>query len=565
MKISYTVDTDVLVIGAGGAGIKASIKAAEAGQKVLLVSKFRIFTSGSTFYPRIRAWGMNAITRPDLGDSEEEFASEIIDAGAGAADKELVSKLTHECVPIFQELQGPEYNLKFDKDENGKYLSVIPCFGRIERGAHTPMPAFKKAMWKKMMQYGVQIRDNVHIMTLLTKDGKCCGAVGYDEMGELVMIRAKAVFLGTGGGCDIFRYSLATSDQTGDGYIMALDAGASLINMEFIQFIPGITWPVPKFLFQEKALDTMPVLENRHGEDYLLNYLPEGVSREDCLIERAKHGPFSTEGEGRYFDIAMYEEWRKGNMLDSGGLLLRYDKKVLTDERHYIKSLVSWLDQYGIDGTGAGFHMLPHAQAFNGGIHIKPDAGTDVPGLFAAGEVAGGAHGADRLGGNALLASQVFGDVAGRSAAAYAAAQEGMPEITVEEAMEQLMDRYDNPKGGMVDLKAGLETVKEIMWQDGAIVRSGERCAEGLQKLEELAASFNPVAHMEQDINFRDAVELHNVIRLAKLMLTVMDYRKESRGGHYRIDFPERNDAEWYGYLSVSKKDKGLNIELTRT
>ena len=138
------------------------------------------------------------------------------------------------------------------------------------------------------------IRDStqINIVHLVIHNGRCCGALGFDERDELVYFRAKAVFLGTGGASAIYKYSLATPDQTGDGYIMALDAGAELMNIEFIQFIPGLTWPVKKFLFQEKPLDTFPVIQNRDGEDVLAPYLPANVTREACLLERAKHAPY---------------------------------------------------------------------------------------------------------------------------------------------------------------------------------------------------------------------------------------------------------------------------------
>ena len=562
MKISYVCDTDFLVVGAGGAGIKAAIKAGEAGAKVLLVSKYKLGHTGSTFYPRLHIWGMNAVTREDLGDSEENFLQEILDAGDGAADYELAKTLAYGVTPVFRELER-EYGLEFSKGADGNYLSVIPCFGRIERGAKTSMADFKQAMWKRLMAAHVQVRSGIDVITLAMHDGKCCGALCFDEHGELAFFRAKAVFLGTGGGCGIFKYGLATPDQTGDGYIMALDAGASLVNMEFIQFIPGITWPVEKFLFQEKALDTMPELKNRLGQDFLLPYLPEDVTREACLVERAKHGPFSTKGEGRYFDIAMYEGWRKGETFDSGGMLLRYDKKVREDKRPFIQFLLEWLDQYKIDGTGKGFHLIPHAQGFNGGIHIDVNAGAGVPGLYAAGETAGGPHGADRLGGNALAASQVFGGIAGEKAAEYIKGV-NLADVPESELLEQLHARFDNPAGGLVDMQAGMREIKEIMWYDGAIVRSGDRCREGLDRIAQLEAAFNPLEHFEKGVGPRAALGLRSFYQLAEVLLTAMDFRRESRGPHYRLDYPE-SDPQFRGYASVKKKDGVLGVTLTAT
>ena len=559
MDLPYICDTDVLVIGQGGAGIKAAVGAAQQGADVILCGKKQFGKSGATFYPTLQNYGgVNAITRPDMGDSEEQFLEEILAAADGTVDEKLARVLVEGSTPAFRTLEN-EYELPFLRDETGNYAAVVCCFGKHERSGSVPMPLFKKSMWRKLMTTGVRVRGGMDVACLVMKDGRCCGALAIDEVGQLVYLRAKATVLCTGGGCGIYKYSLATEDLTGDGYILALDVGASLVNMEFIQFIPGLTWPVQKFLFQQTALGTMPELKNRDGEDFLQPYLPEGVTREECLVERAKHGPFSTVGAGRYFDIAMYEQWRSGKAFESGGLLLKYPESIKNDQRHFIKSMLSWLEDYGVDSIHKGFHLIPHAQGFNGGIHIKEDASTGVPGLYAAGEVAGGPHGADRLGGNALAASQVFGGIAGISAAKYAAEQD-RPEISAEEAYAQLRNRFDNPGGALADIEASKKMIREIMWTDGAICRSAERCAQGLAKIAQIEASFDPMKHLQEGVDARGAVSLYSYIQLSKVLLSVMDVRKESRGPHYRLDYPTR-DPRFATYISVSKNGKELAFD----
>lgn len=553
MKLPYIQDTDVLVIGMGGAGTKAAIEAAKAGVDVTLCGKKKFATSGATFYPTLQNFGgMTAVTRRDMGDSEEQLLKEILSVGDGMVDENVAKVLVEGCTPAFRALEE-EYGLPFLRDSDGNYATVVCCFGQHERGGSTPMPLFKKAMEDKLVETGVHLRENVDVAALVMHENRCCGAVAIDEKGELIYLRAKATVICTGGGCGIFKYSLATEDLTGDGYILALDAGASLVNMEFIQFIPGLTWPVEKFLFQQKGLDTMPELKNRFGEDFLAPYLPENVSREACLVERAKHGPFSTVGEGRFFDIAMYEEWRKGNAFDSGGLLLKYPESIRQDKRHYIVSMLNWLEEYGVDSIQKGFHLIPHAQGFNGGIHIKENAGTDIQGLYAAGEVAGGPHGADRLGGNALCASQVFGGIAGNQAAKYAQTMK-MPNVDAEEAFQQMRRRLENQDGGIVDVEACMRCIRDIMWKDGAICRSEERCEEGLKEIARIEKTFDPMQHLSEDMDGRGAVSLYSYIQLAKVLLSVMNERKESRGPHYRLDYPEK-DPKYGTYISVMKRD----------
>ena len=551
MKITYTTDCDVLVIGAGGAGIKAAIKAAEAGSDVLLVNKYPVGVSGSTFYPRLKTWGMNSITNPQLGDSEEQFLSEILESGQGAADPEVARVLVEQSTPVRREL-AEEYGLTFQVDpETGRYYSVIPCFGKIERSTSCSMTEFKRTMWLRMMRSGVRIRTGIDVASLTVKDGVVTGAIGFDEKNNLFRIRAKACFMGTGGADAVYRYSLATPDQTGDGYVMAFAAGAELMNMEFIQFIPGITWPVKKFLFQEKPLDTLPSLQNIDGDAILVKYLPKEISISQCLTERAKHGPFSTIGEGRYFDIAMYEEWRKNRAYPDGGLKIRYPDSILKDNRFYIKNALSWLNEYGIDPVHEGMHILPHSQCFNGGIRINGKAETTLPGLFAGGESAGGPHGADRMGGNALAGSQVFGGIGGENAAVFAAkmCRDDTPD---EIYLSDFTEKMSSGNGKKCDIHEAIREVRSVMWECAAIARSHERVLSAERRLSEVESSFDALSYFVSGNNVRNALGLHSYLELSKLMLRAMDERKESRGPHYRLDCPDP-DPEYHGFITLSK------------
>jgi len=558
MKINYVHSTDVLVIGGGGAGIKAAIKAGEAGAEVLLVTKCRFGYTGASFYPGMEGWGINAITHE--GDSVDYFYDEIIEAGAGATDRKLARILVEQSTERFHEMEN--YGVEFGKDKNGRYNSVISCFGKRVRGACANLEKIKKALWEQMMKNGVRIRSGINIISLVVDNGLCIGAVGFDEMDALMFINAKSTVIATGGGCDLFKYSLATPDQTGDGYIMAIEAGARLANLEFIQFIPGLTWPTKKLLFQEKNLDTFPQIKNRFGEDVLPKYLPKGITVEECLVERAKHGPFTSAAISKYFDIALYEEWQKGNVTNSGGIHFRYDSSVLDDERWIITSWVEWMKSRNVDVVHEGFDIIPHAQCFNGGIYIDENANVGIKGLFAAGETAGGPHGADRLGGNAQAATQVYGAIAGINAAQWAKDRTLAKEDAVD-IISRLHSRFDTGQGGVVDIDACISEIKEIMWQCGAIVRSEERIAEGLKRISDLQRSFNPWEHYTKNINTKKASGLYSRINLSKILLEVMLYRKESRGPHYRTDYPEKNSA-FEGMITVKKNGEGISLELLK-
>jgi fumarate reductase (CoM/CoB) subunit A len=559
MKIDYVVSTDVLIIGGGGAGIKAAIEAAKRDAEVLMVTKRKFGYTGSTFYPGTSGWGMNAIIFP--GDTEDFFVQEILEAGAGCADPRLARVLAQDCTRRFHELET--YGLEFLKDPKGGYFGVIPCFGKRKRGSATyGIPTIRKKLWKQLMMGSIRVRDHVAILSLVVDHGTCIGAIGIDEMDHIVLFQAKATILATGGACALYQYSLATDDQVGDGYALALAAGCSVVNLEFIQFIPGITWPVKKMLFQEKNLDTLPTMTNRLGESVLADYLPPNVGIEECLVERAKHGPFSTTTCSRYFDIAMYEQWRKGLALDSGGLHMHYSPSVLKDERWVITKWLEFMQSRGINVVQDGFDMVPHAQGFNGGVRIDAQCRTEVAGLYAAGEVAGGPHGADRLGGAAIAATQVFGAIAGEQAALWAASHsQGVIEHC--EAGSLLEQRLHTQQGGRVDIMAYETELRSLMWTCGAIVRSAERCEKALLRIQEMQREFNPAVYFPDDPHMREAAQLHGSLTVASVLLAIMNERKESRGPHYRLDYPKA-DESMAGMLQTRLGPDGLTFKIIK-
>ena len=556
MKIQYRTSADVLVIGMGAAGIKASIRACEKGADVLMIGKCAFGRTGATFYPGTPGWGMQAVLHE--GDTEEHFLEEILDAGAGAADPELARILAYGATPAFREMEG--YGLEFAKDENGKYRAVIPCFGKRVRGAGVyDMNVIRRIMWRQLMAHGVRVRSQVSAVALVKKDGVVCGVIVADEMNDLAFIAAKSVVLATGGACGIYEYSLATPDETGDGYALALDVGARLVNIEFIQFIPGLTWPVKKKLFQEKNLATIPKFTNRLGEDVVRKYLPEKYTVEECLIERAKHGPFTTQDISFFVDIGLYEEHRNGNCMPSGGVHVQYDPKILKSKDWNITHWLEWMNSLGVDPVREGFDMVPHAQCFNGGIAIDRDAATGVPGLFAAGENAGGPHGADRLGGAAIAATQVFGGIAGNSAAEYAK-HAGVPDVSDAELCEVLEKKFSRCWGDVEAIQDKMAKIRGIMWENGAIVRSEERLNQGLAGVAALEAETVPGKHYETGEEIRSASELYSYFALSKALLGVMRERRESRGPHYRSDHPAQVDS-FRGRISVGLNDGELNYE----
>lgn len=219
------------------------------------------------------------------------------------------------------------------------------------------------------------------------------------------------------------------------------------------------------------------------------------------------------------------------------------------------------MNSLGVKPVEEGFDMIPHAQCFNGGIEINREAGCGIPGLYAAGETAGGPHGADRLGGAAIAATQVFGKIAGENAARFARTAIRV-DVSDRELEETLAARFD--KGGsLVDISAFMEEIRTIMWESGAVVRTHERCAAGLARLDELDKAFSPMRHLTEGVDLRRAGELSSYLTLARALLTIMDSRKESRGPHYRSDYPEKDPA-FEGRIVLSKDGSAFKTSLKK-
>ncbi|MBT3319711.1 MAG: FAD-binding protein [Clostridia bacterium] len=557
MEIKYTVDEQVLIIGSGNAGIKAALEARRNGAKVLLVSQMRFGHSGSTFYPGTPGWGCLKVNFE--GDSEQDFYDEIMEAGAGVADPKLARVLVRDSAKRFDEIEA--IGLPHEKTPQGEHITVLPCFAKRKRGgAIMDMDKIRRVLWENLMKSGVRVRSGVTVTNLVVKDGVCAGALAIDETDNFCFIRAGATILATGGACNLYKFALATSEQSGDGYLMGLEAGARLINLEFIQFIPGLTAPVKRILFHEKTLDHFPKITNKDGRQFVYDYLPDGVTMEGCLIERAKHGPFTNMDVSRWFDIAMYEEQRAGRTLASDGVHMSYPKETMDDTRNTTKKWLKWMSERGMDVVNEGIDIMPHAQGFNGGIYIDEHTGTGVEGLFAAGETAGGPHGADRMGGAAITATQVFGGIAGQSAAQYCMAKKSK-EVSIEYARDYTENLMGKESGGVVDIAAAKSEIKDIMWGCGAIVRSEDRCKQGLARLDAIDKSFNPMAHYDAGIDIKQVSKLRSFIGIARLLLTVMEFRKESRGPHFRMDYPQTSE-EYNGAIVVQSRNGKTSLEL---
>ncbi len=535
-----THSCDVLIIGGGGAALRGALAAHDAGASVVMAIKGKA-GGGATGY---RVSEMAAFNVPDgvvdPDDSPEAYYNDIMNAAHGMADPATVRVVAEGAVGALRQLTG--WGVKFEM-ENGRFYAYSACFSTRKRshvikGHGDPIIA---AQLPQIRRRGIAVHEHTSILSLVTRDGVVAGAVGLDGRGGPVFYSAKAVVMATGGASQMFRRNMNPADVTGDGCVMAYRAGARLVNLEFMQAGLGFCHPAVS-LINAYVWGGHPILTNSRGEEFLRG-LPGGLTPEAVMDEHRKHFPFSSADISRHLEVGIQRELAEGRGTANGGV--HADFTMMTDE--YVRGLS---DDYGIRHMWPlaknyyyekGVRLLERkvevacfAHAWNGGIKINERAESSLPGLYAAGETAGGPHGADRLGGNMMVTCQVFGKVAGENAAAFAASGQAAPGGEAEagaawEEVEPLLrKRLDIP---------GVRSRLRDATQRDLLVR---RTAPGLQRL------LGELAAMEEDIASapggggiaRENAEVENLVQLAALTAGVALERAESRGSHYREDFP---------------------------
>lgn len=549
------ITIDVLVVGAGGAGSRAAIAAADSGASVLLVSKKEISHAGATSYPIAEMAGYNAGDVSVPMDVQQHYR-DIIEAGQGMADEELASIVASRAPETIRQLES--WGVRFEMEQNGYYI-FKSCFSNSPR-THVIKghgePIIRALDEQIRMRSNIKVLEGVTVMGLCIRDGSCVGAYGYMD-GDILDIRAGAVILATGGCGQAFERNMNPSDVTGDGYSMAYHAGAELVNMEFMQIGMGFSWPVVN-IFNGYLWEAKPKLCDRDGNEIFGSILPKHLTADAVMHEHRKHFPFSSSDDSKYLEAAVQKAIREGRGTDHRGI--RADLSHMTDA--YVASLQDdcgihhmwpiardYMKARGVDLLKDEVEVACYAHAVNGGVRIDKNASSVIPGLYAAGECAGGPHGADRLGGNMMVTCQVFGAIAGTSAAEYAMRQQyadkndDLPDLHREEMTEILHKA--------VDRKRILDQLRRSS-QDYLLVG---RTEEGLTKLKALTRQLMkelqeaPAGEKPEPGN----VDLYHMLTTIGIMAESALGRRESRGSHHRADYPQR-DERFGKPVVISKK-----------
>lgn len=515
MHLTQESSCDVLVIGAGIAGISAALEAAEAGCSVTLVSSTRIF-SGSSFYPG--TWGLGLIGPADESD-RQDLKNTILDVGCGMADPALVDTFVDQIRPAIQKVR--DMGVRLRRAEQGEQKEFIPCFDHKHRDWNgLEFDSVRAVYSRRMEELGVRLRPHCALMELVTADDSVCGAVLLDR-DRPVYLGCKALILATGGYGSLFRHHLCTGDVSGLGQALALKAGCSLINMEFMQMMPGYLRPAAKTIYNEKVFR----FTQFHRADGERLFPPTSEWRE--LLElRSTHGPFTSRLPSRAVDLQLFQAFRQ----DPQGVTASYTQEMRQNPPEFVKTYFDWLWEAKGLTMEDSIQLGIFAHAANGGIRIRPDASTGVPGLFACGEVTGGMHGADRIGGLSTANGLVFGGIAGRSAAAA------------------LQSRPDGPGSWDFDSRAFPQKeviqseLQDLMFRSAMVIRSEAELREALDRMKEL--SNMQTVPTEDGRKAAETRRLEGQLLTATCILEAALARGESRGSHYREDYPEADPVQ---------------------
>ena len=526
---------DVLVVGSGCAGLKAAITASGSGVDTLVVSNLASGRGGSSFYPLTPPWGIN-YAKEDR-DDKQHFFDEIMGISRGCIDADLTQILVDRSYDSFQELVS--YGVPFVPASS---IHLIACFGDNPRGdLLLDIELAASRLMQTALQTGVRFMDSVEVVDLVVQDGTCQGALAIGREGQLFFLESKSTVLATGGAEGLWTHSFSRGDTLGSGYAMAARHGALFVNLEFVQFIPGTLHPVRGINFFHPLFAHSPKLYNSASQTFLEKYLPEGLSEQECLRLRSQHGPFHAESPSRFFELAMLGENLEVKDKDLYGCRLAFDNNPGKEvNNRFWREL---MNQLGIDAWESQLRIYPHCQAFNGGIVIDRDAKTAIDGVYACGEAAGGIHGANRLGGNSILATQVFGKIAGQRAA-EGTKKTSKPKIKNRYLLEALETAFAGRqyKCQPEETKVFLQS---IMQKDAFLKRDEKTLHQALRQVQSMEEECNPFScdGGQKSQEFVLAFRVKNALLAAELILSSMLERRETLGGHYRIDYENIPDS----------------------
>jgi len=547
-------DTDILIIGTGGAGLFAALHAQQVAPeaRIAIAAKGLLGKCGCT---RMVQGGYNVAL--GQGDSVERHFMDTIEGGKWLPHQDMAWRLCETAVTRIRELEN-EVGCFFDRNPDGTLHQKAFAGQSFDRTVHkgdlTGIEIINRLMEQVLARPVERLEEHRAIGLIPASDGSGLAGVLFIDMrsGGFRLVRAHAVLMATGGGPTMYRYHTPSGDKAMDGLAMALRAGLGLRDMEMVQFHPtgllaGEGTRMTGTVLEEGLRGAGGHLLNAAGHRFMLDHDPQGERATRDVVSRA-----------------MYAEMRGPDATPNGGVYISMGHLGPAVVAEKFKGMVKRCADCGFDLAAGRVEVVPTAHYLMGGVVVDPDTRTDMPGLYVAGEDAGGAHGANRLGGNGVANSTVYGGIAGEVMGREAKGPHREPDESVLEAeIGRAMAPVGRPAGDVHGLR---DALMDAMWDDAGVVRDAAGLERGLARIAEIGAELDGMGigdgQRAFNLTWHDWLNLRSLVETSEVIARSALARENSRGAHYREDFPEVGDLE-QSYFTVARKT-GEKLEVTR-
>jgi succinate dehydrogenase/fumarate reductase flavoprotein subunit len=544
------VETDILILGSGGAGLFAAHHAADLNPnlKIIVSAKGLIGKSGCT---RMVQGGYNVVLHPN--DSLEKHFKDTIKGGGGINNQEMAWALVSDAPKRIRELET-KMGVFFDRNEDGT-IHQKPFAGQsfdrtVHRGDLTGIEIISRMRDQLFAKPNVITWDEVRAIDLLIDDERQCvaGCLMLNiRTGKFIVVHCKAVIVGTGGAATMYKIATPSLEKAGDGMAMCYRAGTEFMDMEMMQFHPtGLLAENSRLnggVLEEGLRGAGGYLINSLGERFMKNYDPE-------RMERSTRDRVSR---------AAYMEIMEGRGTPLGGVFIDVSHLGKENVLKMFPGMVERCHDVGRDLSVEPVEISPAAHFQMGGVHVSVNCESNIEGLFVAGEDAAGVHGANRLGGNGVCDSTVFGARAGDAVVSYIKNSSTLAKVSETQAhsiMDDLLEPFKRNEGENPFYIRN--ELKNLMWEKVGLVRNGKdlQFAEvQLQLLEERIKNVSLKGTQKFNLTWQEYINVRNLVSIAKMVTKSALMRTESRGSHYREDYPESNDDKWLSNIFVTKTE----------